>query len=270
MRWLLFRGLAREQRHYHEFPRMFERATGHATAALDLPGFGTENARRSPWSVRGIVDDVRSRFLRSRGEGPWGIFGISLGGMVALDWAARFPDDFARLVVVNSSAGDLSPPWHRFAPGTFVRLPRFLAAFSALARERAILRLISNRSAALNEPIARDWASYALDRPPSRTSFARQLVAGATSRMRPGIAAPVLVLASKADRLVSWRCSERLATTLGAPLELHDTGGHDLTLDAPDWICARVAAWLGAASGTGGDPVSNSWEESASGAPRSS
>lgn len=82
-----------------------------------------------------------------------------------------------------------------------------------------------------------------MERRPHRRSFVRQIAAALRSRLPRKIKAPLLVLGSRADRLVSWKCSERIARALGAELELHDEGGHDLVLDAGPWICARLRAW---------------------------
>ncbi|OGQ13230.1 MAG: hypothetical protein A2138_11485 [Deltaproteobacteria bacterium RBG_16_71_12] len=243
--WILLRGLAREQRHFGDFPVAFAARVPNArVTTLDLPGFGDQAARPSPLGVDAIVDDLRARaFAGAPRRGPRGILALSLGGMVALTWATRHPDDFARVVVVNTSSADLSPPWQRFSPAVALRLPRLLAA-APLARERAILAVTSNRAPADNEPVAARWAAWFDEVRPARVNVLRQLVAAARCR-RPGrVAAPVLVLASRADRLVSWRCSERLAHALGAELRVHDAGGHDLSLDAPDWICDQVARWM--------------------------
>src|SRR4051812_21219811 len=113
-RWLLLRGLAREQRHWGAFPSALARTCDDARGAdihcLDLPGTGTEFARRSPSSIRGIVADLRRRWLALDGhDGPAHLLAVSLGGMVAMQWCADHPDDFAGVVLVNTSAADLSP-----------------------------------------------------------------------------------------------------------------------------------------------------------------
>lgn len=241
MDWLMLRGLAREQRHFGGFPARFAaQVPDSRVRTLDLPGFGDQSARPSPTRVDAIVDDLRARVPCAR---PHGILALSLGGMVALRWAARFPEDFARVVVVNTSSADLSPPWERFSLGVFARLPTLLAA-APLERERAILAVTSNRSAADNEPVAQDWARWFLERRPRRANVLRQLLAATRCRRPPRLEVPLLVLASRADRLVSHRCSEKLATALHAELRLHDAGGHDLSLDAPDWICDQVKSFL--------------------------
>lgn len=243
--WLLMRGLARERRHFGDFPATFAaRVPGARVATVDLPGFGDQARRRSPTSVDAIVDDVRSRAFRGeQARGPRALLALSLGGMVALRWAARYPDDFARVVVINTSSADQSPLWQRFSPAMAARLPILLAA-APLARERAILAVTSNRSPKENEPVAARWAAWFDEVRPARINVLRQLLAAARCPLPERVTVPLLVLGSRADRLVSWRCSERLARALHAELRLDDAGGHDLSLDAPDWICDQVSRWL--------------------------
>lgn len=243
MKWILLRGLAREKRHYGAFVDAFADVPGADVVPMDLAGFGDESARASPSTVAGITDDLRARWRLLHGDAPAGIFALSLGGMVALDWAARYPRDLAHVVVVNTSAGDLSKPWERFAPSFWPTIPSLLKA-PAIERERAIIDRTVNRPDVDRDALARTWATWAEERRPRKRSFVRQLVAATRSRAPARIDAPVLVLASRADRLVSWRCSERIAERLDAPLVLHDAAGHDLTLDDADWCVAKVRAWL--------------------------
>ncbi|MBI1949635.1 MAG: alpha/beta fold hydrolase [Deltaproteobacteria bacterium] len=242
--WILLRGLAREQRHFGDFPATFAARVPNArVSTLDLPGFGDQAARPSPTSVEAIVDDLRARaFGSAPSHTPRAILALSLGGMVALRWAARYPDDFARAVVVNTSSAGLSPLWQRFSPAMAARLPQLLVA-APLARERAILAVTSNRTPTDNEPVAARWAAWFDEVRPSRVNVLRQLTAAARCRPPGQLTVPLLVLASRADRLVSWRCSERLASALHAELRVHDAGGHDLSLDAPEWICDQVTQW---------------------------
>src|SRR5262245_31258005 len=116
MNFLLMRGLVREQRHWGSFPDLLrERWPKASLVFLDLPGTGTEHQRESPTTLAAITHDMRSRFreVRAAHEGPFTVLGVSLGGMVALDWCARWPSDFQRAVVINTSAGDLSRVWER-------------------------------------------------------------------------------------------------------------------------------------------------------------
>lgn len=252
MRWLFLRGLVREARHWGPFPARFAQAVGApAPWALDLPGVGTEAGRPVPLSIAQMTDDVRARFLArpDREEGPWSLLAISLGGMIALDWLARYPEDFERGVVINTSAGDAGRVWERFS---FRQLPTVARCFFAdpLLREQRILQMTSSRAAAELAATAELFAGYAREVPVTPTVALRQLFAASRSRLPRQLATPTLVLASRGDRLVDHRCSERIAARLRLPIQLHEDAGHDLPLDAPDWVIARVTEWLAPAAGT--------------------
>lgn len=256
MRWVLLRGLVREQRHWLDFPSFFaanvKSPDGSPTEVvlLDLPGFGTQNDAVVPGSVVEFVDDMRVRLHKivpgfGGGGEPCGLFAVSLGGMVALTWLARHPGDFSCGVVVNSSLGDLSPLWHRMQPHNWGRIAR--APFlSPRARERMLLGMTRHQGN-LDKDADR-YAAIAVDTVPKKKNFLGQLRAAIRVKSPAKLEVPALVLASVGDNLVSWKCSEAIANKLSLPLKLHkgtgtDAAGHDLPLDAPAWVCARVNEW---------------------------
>lgn len=242
-RWLLLRGLAREKRHWGSFPTLLSGALQAEVHCLDLAGMGSEVSRDVPWSISGLTDDLRRRWRQESGPGPAGLLAVSLGGMVLMDWCTRYPQDFSRGVIVCSSAGNLSPPHHRLNPLHLTRLVRSALDPDAVARERAILSMITNLQPEL-ETMARTWAGYAEDCKPRRRAVVKQLLAASRFRAPPRLDVPLLVLGSRGDRFVDPRCSERIATHFGAPCAWHDRAGHDLPADAPDWIIDQVRAWL--------------------------
>lgn len=243
MSWLLLRGLSREKRHWWSFPEALARATGERMLCLDLPGFGTESGRTSPRTIDRITDDIRRRMDRGEREEPWSILGISLGGMVALDWCARYPSDFRHCVTVNTSARP-SQPLARFR---LAGLSTIAASFKkdVIARELAVLRLTSNKRVDELRPFAAEHARWLGEYPPSRASLLSQLGAASRFVAPKKLEVPLLVLASTTDRLVSHRCSERIARDLiGSKVVICERGGHDLALDEPDWICSEVARFV--------------------------
>ncbi len=257
MRWVLLRGLIREQRHWLDFPSFFEahvQGPGSAptqVVLLDLPGFGTQNDAVVPETIAAFVDEMRVRLravvpsLGERHGEPCGLFAVSLGGMVALSWLAQHPEDFVGGVIVNSSLGDVSPLWHRMQPRNWPHIAR--APFMApRARERMLLGLTRHQGD-LDKDADR-YAAIATHTVPNKKNFVGQLRAALRVRSPPRLDVPALVLASVGDNLVSWRCSEAIAKRLALPLKLHegtgkDAAGHDLPLDAPAWVCAQVNAW---------------------------
>jgi pimeloyl-ACP methyl ester carboxylesterase len=75
--------------------------------ALDLPGHGTRPAER--FSLAGAADAV-AEVIATQGGGQAIVVGWSLGGYVAMELAARWPDRVAGLVLAGATA-DPTGPW---------------------------------------------------------------------------------------------------------------------------------------------------------------
>ena len=241
MRWLLLRGLTRERRHWARFPEIFESTVGDRTSMVDLPGVGTEAGMRSPTSIPEIVDDIRHRWPKN--GGPWSLLGISLGGMIAVDWVHRFPSDFDRVVLINSSAGGLSPARHRLRFANLPQLIKSVVDRDLVERELGILGL-TTANHAKNRILAEEWAGYLREAPPKPRVALAQILAAARFRPPQRLPIPALILSSEGDRFTDPSCSRRLAEHFGAELRLHPSAGHDLPLDDPEWVAGQVASWI--------------------------
>jgi pimeloyl-ACP methyl ester carboxylesterase len=245
--WVLLRGLAREARHWGDFPAALAQRLpdGDRVLAPDLPGNGRLHRVRSPASVAGMVAAVRTALQAQGGAPPYAVVGLSLGGMAALHWAQHFPHELTACVLVNSSAGGLVPFWQRLRPANYLLLPA-LVAQEAGRRENTVLRMTS-RNPVRQASVLAQWQALARECPVSAGNALRQLWAAA--RWRPGPqrpAVPLLLLACEHDALVSVRCSQALAAILDVPLQLHPQAGHDLPLDDPHWLADRIAHWCSA------------------------
>jgi pimeloyl-ACP methyl ester carboxylesterase len=243
--WVLLRGLARDSRHWDAFPALLASVLppDARIVALDLPGNGALRDESSPWSIDAMVDACRTPLSLRANPGPVHVMGLSMGAMVAAAWARRYPGELASAVLVNGSAGRVSPPWHRLRPQAWPALLRLsLPATGDEERERRIVALCSN----LADPdrAALRWAGYARTRRASKANALRQLVAAARYRLPPAPPrVPMLVVASAADRLVSVECSIALARAWGLPIVLHPAAGHELALDDPRWLARQCARW---------------------------
>lgn len=251
MHWLLLRGLSREQRHWGVFPEIFRAAMpeGTRTHFLDLPGTGTELRRDSPTSVRDIMEDLRARWIaiQAANQGPWGLLAMSLGGMIAMEWCHRHPGDFTRLVLSNTSASDIGRPWDRMSPRALATVVRAMLERDPVARERLVLSMVTQRRGDLDE-LAKQWADIHASSPVTRATVARQLRAAIVYRAPARLSTPVLIIAAARHALASPACGRALAERFRAPFELHPGGGHELALDAPDWMAERIAGWVSASS----------------------
>lgn len=244
--WLVLRGLAREQGHWGRFPDQLATALRARVHTIDLPGAGTERERPCPTTVRDMADDVRRRWADGRTAGPaearWGLLGISLGGMLAMQWASDHPEDFVRVVLANTSSRDTSPPWQRMRPDALLRIARAVATRDPLRRETRVLEATTRLQADVG-PTAASWAEIATARPMQRANVLRQLLAASRFTAPASLAPPVLVLGGGADPLTHPRCPAALAHRFEAPLVVHPAAGHDLSLDVPEWVAATVAEW---------------------------
>lgn len=242
MHWILLRGLTRERSHWGEFPRLLADAfPGQQFHLVDLPGTGVHFNDPCPESI----PEIREKVRRSVGHipRPYSLLALSMGGMVALDWAQQVPaGEIQNLVLINTSSG-FSPPWRRMRPAAWPRIARLLSRRELFDREADILRLSCNRPVSLQT--IKHWYSIQRQRPVSfRTAWA-QLKAAAAFRPQPQRPLPdALVLASRGDRIVHWKCSEAFEQRWQWTLKVHPSAGHDLPLDDPEWILRQLANWL--------------------------
>jgi pimeloyl-ACP methyl ester carboxylesterase len=247
--WVLLRGLSRESGHWGEFPRhLLDELRGLRPDAqlmmLDLPGTGALRRQASPTQVSAIVDVCRRELERRGVVGPVSLIGMSLGAMVLTDWANRYPMEVLEGVLINASLKPFSQVFRKPRPMNYLGLLLLsLSRFSARLREERVLSL-TTRLTPVTQVIDR-WVELQRQHPLGVRNTARQLLASMryrASRTRP--AAPMLLLCSKADNLVDWRCSQAMSRAWGAPLRLHTRAGHDLPLDDPAWVARAVVEWL--------------------------
>lgn len=251
MNWILLRGLTREARHWEKLPQLLACVVCPAglagvdqVVALDLPGNGEFAAQASPWSVRDMVEFLRQQLLARACQPPYSLLAMSLGGMVAADWAQRYPREIARLVLINTSLRAFSSVSQRLRPGSWLRLALLAARWGeAEPAERLIHQLTCRRLSFQNEDLA-SWLSIRKDRPVSAANAGRQLWAAARFSGARKPDCPTLVLSSSGDQLVHPRCSASLAHAWQAPYHAHPWAGHDLAHDDAAWLCQRIAVWL--------------------------
>jgi pimeloyl-ACP methyl ester carboxylesterase len=253
MHWLLLRGWGREQRHWHDFP---ERLRGLVPSGkivpLDLAGTGTERERLPrpsvPWLARDVADRLqRLPFVhavepRPARERDWGVIGLSLGGMVALELCWLLPHRFAHAFIINSS-GRSSAAGARLERCALGPLSKVLLAADALEREARVLELTSELPLEERRRCAERASGFARQGGVRGRALLRQLCAAARFVPPPpgSISTELTFLGSHRDRLVNPRCSRDLALRYGAPYLEHPWAGHDLPLDDAAWVCQQIA-----------------------------
>lgn len=87
-------------------PQLVALSGGFRVIALDLPGHGALRDRAFDWD--GAVDEI-ARVIDEAAGGRAVLCGLSLGGYLAIDVAARHPDKVAGLVISGASAQPRGP-----------------------------------------------------------------------------------------------------------------------------------------------------------------
>lgn len=240
-KWIWLRGLIRWSVHWGDFVERFKEVFPEDEIVLiDLPGFGEFNQEPSPKTMEEILNHLDKRIDWNNGK--YHVLAFSLGAMVAAQWAARRPQSFEKLFLVNTS-DKRSPFYRRFQLQNFGLLASRLFYIEAHFLETGILSAVSNREE-IRKQFQGKFIQAFLEKPFKRQSFFRQLVIASKTRFPRAAPVETIFLNSTADRLVDHVCSQKIAQDWGSVLETHKQGGHDLALDAPDWILKTIQTHL--------------------------
>jgi pimeloyl-ACP methyl ester carboxylesterase len=215
------------------WPAELRRLPGRTVLAIDLPGHG-RSAGIGLQSVEAYSAAVLS-FLAELGLYQAVFVGHSLGGAVALQLAADFPQHVAGLGLISSAAyfnvpaellGDLSSAYTYPAALQFLQKRSFAAAASPALIERSAAALSAARASVL----CGDWKACA--------QF--------DLRERVGrIRAPAYVACGQEDQLTPPAHSRYLAAQIpSATLEILPDAGHMIILEQPRRLADGLMEFL--------------------------
>jgi hypothetical protein len=254
--WVLLRGLTRGAGHWGDFPpagRPPGRAagrwcpTGRATRALGRaqPGHGGG-------ADRGAAADLRAQGV-ALGSEPVGVLALSLGAMVSCDWARRHPRSWRPPCWSTPACGATAPSGSACGPPA---TPACCGAACCPPRPRTGSGICwpSPRRCTPAAPGRRHAGRLGAAAPePAGEPGQRAAPAGGGPALPP---ARHTALGAAAAAVGRGRppgppaCSAALARAWGCPLRTHPEAGHDLPLDAPDWLIEQVRHWLQAEAPT--------------------
>lgn len=216
--------------------------------ALDLPGFGRSSRDNAPYTPDNYVAFLRHLIREHVPRRPLMLVGHSLGGALALRYAARYPQDVAALVLA-----DVPGILHRLAYSQYLsHLGLNLLPSLYPVQNDHLHNLASNflgwveKAKPAPEAIV---ASPALRKSLLNADPAR--IAGLAlgiddfSADIAGVQAPTLLLWGGRDRLAPLRNARVLRALLPqARLEVFEASGHTPMDDVPEAFSARVAEFL--------------------------
>jgi len=242
--WIFLRGLAREARHWGTFVEQFQKAFPQdQIITVDLPGVGENKNEISPKSIHGMMKKVRKKAVQKIDKNEFYLFATSLGGMVALDWMSSYPNEIQKAVIINTSSRK-SPFYQRFRWEIWKDFIVQISQTDLKKREEGILNIISN-SPERRKIFLPLWVKLANEQTvPLRAALIQFAAASRFSPPEISLKGKVLFLVSLGDRLVEPRCTMDLAQLTQSSIRKHPWGGHDLTIDDPEWVLNEVEFWL--------------------------
>ena len=214
------------------------RAPWHATAA-DCVGVVRDLAGYRATTYEAVFDRAVAQLAADLAPGTV-LCGWSLGAMVALACAARFPDKVSRLVLVAGTASFVQrPDWpHAMPPADLASFAQAMAADSAAMLPRFIGGF--NRGDALEGPrkaLTRRLLERA-DPLPAREVLARGLDWLRDTDLRtlaPTVRVPTLLVHGDHDPLMPLPAAQALTDLIpGARLEVFAHAAHAVFLAAPE------------------------------------
>jgi pimeloyl-ACP methyl ester carboxylesterase len=231
--------------------------------AVDLPGFGRSEPMPGFDFSLAAHTAVLARFLRGMELGPVHLFGNSMGGAIAMLYAAEHPELVRTLTLISPAVPDLRPSLRRMSdprlPLTFLpvvgpRVGRALAVMPPRERAMQLIRLcfadpshvpesrLTEATEEAAERAAMKWAATALSQ--SAAGLMRAwLVPRARSlwTVAPRLTMPTLVVWGTEDRLVTVRKAPRLARMLPkARLLVLPRTGHVAQMERPATVARAV------------------------------
>lgn len=228
---LLLRGFGRSRRYWA--PLLDDLAERFRLVLMDNRGVGRSSAPWPPYTTRQMAHDA-ARVLADADIQRAHVFGISLGGMIAQEFALLHAGRVDRLVLGCTRAG------HRGTPTPFpavVRLLETLRLLPEAAIEHTAPLVLGERFARAHPEVIAEWQALARFEPTRFAGLVGQLTAVAlhdATRRLPRIACPTLVVTGDLDRTIPPENSELIAQAIpGARLRVLAGAPHDFPTTRP-------------------------------------
>jgi pimeloyl-ACP methyl ester carboxylesterase len=208
--------------------------------AFDNRGAGRSDKPDIPYTMEMMADDIAG-LLDAIGIEAAHTFGVSMGGMIAQNYALRHPDKIISLMLgCTRCGGTHGIPADSEARGALN--PELIEYLSPEERTRATLPFIYSREFIDNSPdVIETLIEIIEENPVDPIAYTHQMEAANghdTYDRLPEIRIPTLVIAGDVDRLIPVENSRIIASRIpGAELAMLEGKGHGFYTEAPDDTC---------------------------------
>jgi pimeloyl-ACP methyl ester carboxylesterase len=237
----LIRGLGADLRAW--FPQIPEFSLHFRTIVFDNRGAGRTDKPNAPYSIKQMADDTQ-RLLEALEIRRTALLGISMGGMIAQEFAIHYPEKLSCLILgCTTFGGTESVPASK----------ETLAAILAGAGEDEKTRLLQEQAVFCDDTIAnhRDVITANAEArsqfPIPQFALFRQADAirmHDTSTRVGQIQVPTLVMTGTQDRLIPPENSRLIATRIPSAILKELPGGHLFMTEYPDVFNRTVTGFV--------------------------
>lgn len=212
--------------------------------APDLRGFGRSGINTDRLTPADSAEDIERIRQHVAGEQPVVLVGVSMGGYIALESIARFPQTVAGLVLCNTKPGADSAEGRA---GREAMAAKALAASSAEATAPMIPRLLCEQTR-LQKPHVVSELTQWMERVPAKTIAAAQRGMAVrrdfTDRL-PFIQVPTTVIAGEFDPIAPAEEGRTWASRIpNAAFEVIESAGHLPQIEQPEAFNAMLLSAL--------------------------
>jgi len=240
---VMLRGLGRSLRHWegvqHELLPHFR------LVLIDNRGVGNSEAVRRPFSTGAMADDV-AHVLAHAGVARTHLFGMSLGGMIAQQFALRHPDLLDRLVLGCTTPGSRHAPRAPLSRFLSVARARFGSVEEAVTLEAKLVLSETYRRA--HPSVIKRWIALAERQPVAPLTMLLQALAGRTHDVNSELSrirSPTLIIATDTDRLIPAECARMLARGIpNSELTWLRGAGHDFATERSAETASLLKSFL--------------------------
>ena len=215
---------------------------GYRVLRFDNRGIGTTSSPEGPYTSRLLADDAKA-LVDELGIGSFHLMGVSMGGMVAQEYALAYGDDLRSLTLACTYA----------APGPFCsRMFDMWADMAPRLGVPFVMRDVTLWAFTLpffedHEDELREFETEMAAMPMSVEAYLAQLnviQAHDTTDRLADVTAPTLVLAGEEDILIPTALSRRLSQAIPGAAWQTTPGGHACLWEQPEPFNRSFLAFL--------------------------